>query len=254
MLLSLILMAMILYLSFTKKFDNLGFSFASLSREPNKKSPFNLFNGKFFAIITAGIMSTVKGKVGGIVGSTWKGINTLREYKIPANPQSAGQVLQRNRFATIQSFASQLLSTIITTYWNPFAIKMSGYNYFIQQNIAALAPTTYYLTTSNVMSKGSLEPVKTVAGTLSGGVVTITWDKQIIGNGSLTDNILLVVVNKETFATYVEDGTDTRDDETGNVTVTGETDATKLICFVSCYKGTGSSFVVSNSESAQVTT
>lgn len=205
------------------------------------------------AVLPSGIMGSITGKLGGIVGSSWKGINTAREYKIPANPQSPGQTLQRNRFSAIQSYASSLLSTVISTYWNPFAVKMSGYNYFIQQNIAALAATTYYLTTGNKLTKGTLEPVKTVAGVLSGGVVTFTWVKTCVGNGLVTDDITSIVVNKETFATYIEEGADTRNDQTSTVTCTGETDASKLIGFISCSRGTGSSFVVSDSVSAQVT-
>ena len=204
------------------------------------------------AVLEGGLFGTVKNKLGGVVMSRWKGINTAREYKIPANPQTAAQTAQRDRFAQIQQFASNLLSTIVATYWNPFAVKMSGYNYFIQQNISELASSTYYLTTSNVMTKGSLEAVTNVQGSLAGAVVTITWDEDIIGNGLLTDDITSIVVNKETFATYIEENVDTRDAETSNVSCPGELDASKLICFISCSRGTGSSFIVSNSVAAQV--
>lgn len=204
-------------------------------------------------VFQAGPFSTVKNKIGGIVCSTWKGINTAREYKIPSNPQTVAQTAQRDRFSAIQSYASQLLATIITTFWNPFAVKMSGYNYFIQQNINELADTTFYLSTTNLLSKGTLESITTPAGVLAAGSVSVTWEQNVLGNGALTDSVQLVVVNKETFATYLSSAALTRDDEAGTVVCTGETDATKLILFAIAYRGTGSSYIVSTSTSAQVT-
>jgi len=45
-----------------------------------------------------GIMGTVTGKVGNVVGSTWKGINTVRAYAKPSNPQTEKQQQHRMLF------------------------------------------------------------------------------------------------------------------------------------------------------------
>lgn len=88
------------------------------------------------AIIKKGILGGFSNKVGNVVGSTWKGINTMRS--LPAQYNDANSVAQqanRNTFKYFAGFGSQLLTGIIRPLWDWQAKRMSGYNLFIKRNI-----------------------------------------------------------------------------------------------------------------------
>lgn len=88
------------------------------------------------AIIKKGILGGFSNKVGNVVGSTWKGINTMRS--LPAQYNDANSVAQqanRSTFKYFSAFGSQLLTGIIRPLWDWQAKRMSGYNLFIKRNI-----------------------------------------------------------------------------------------------------------------------
>lgn len=88
------------------------------------------------AILTGGILGPVRKKVGNVVGSTWKGINVVRQ--MPAhvhNPNSEGQQVVRNKFRYASKLASGTLDQIVKPFWDKRAVKMSGYNLLIQKQL-----------------------------------------------------------------------------------------------------------------------
>lgn len=88
------------------------------------------------AVIKQGILGGVSGKVGSVVGTSWKGQAVLKAMPLSvANPQSPGQTAQRGKFSGIVNIAQFCLSSILQPVWNPFASKMSGYNMFVQKNV-----------------------------------------------------------------------------------------------------------------------
>lgn len=91
------------------------------------------------AKIRAGILSKVQGKVGGVVGATWKGKNYLREHVKPSNPNTPAQQLQRGKMSTAVKGAGFFLGGILTRFTNKFVKDMSAYNWFVKQNIALKA-------------------------------------------------------------------------------------------------------------------
>ena len=85
--------------------------------------------------IIGGILGNFSGKVGNVVGGSWKGIGTLRAYNpVVSNPRTNAQVYNRDRFSIITAMASDILSTVIKPCWDRFAVQMSGYNYFCSVN------------------------------------------------------------------------------------------------------------------------
>ena len=74
------------------------------------------------------------GKLAGtLVASTWKGIKTMREYVIPANPRTAAQTTQRNLFAyCVLAFRSFLANATLRGAWDRTALAsgkpQSGFN------------------------------------------------------------------------------------------------------------------------------
>lgn len=86
-------------------------------------------------IIKRGILGGFSNKVANVVGSSWKGINTMRALPLSvANPRTAAQVSNRNSFSYFSKIGSDVLSTIVQPLLNRNAKYMSGYNKFIMLN------------------------------------------------------------------------------------------------------------------------
>ena len=89
-------------------------------------------------IIKRGILGGFSNKVANVVGSSWKGINTMRALPLSvANPRTAAQVDNRNSFSYFSKIGSDVLSTIVQPLLNRDAKYMSGYNKFIKLNKTA---------------------------------------------------------------------------------------------------------------------
>lgn len=86
-------------------------------------------------VIKRGILGGFSNKVANVVGSSWKGINTMRALPLSvANPRTAAQVTNRNSFSYFSKIGSDVLSTIVQPLLNRDAKYMSGYNKFIKLN------------------------------------------------------------------------------------------------------------------------
>jgi len=92
------------------------------------------------AKLVGGPLGSYKGKAGGTIGSSWKGIAVVKAMPLSvANPNTVAQQAHREMFAACIAAARLLLSELISVYWNPFAKKMSGFNAFVKQNIDCFA-------------------------------------------------------------------------------------------------------------------
>ena len=108
-------------------------------------------------VLKQGILGGVKGKVGSVVGSSWKGIATLRALPLSvANPRTAAQVGNRERFSSIVALATVLLSAIIKPLNDRFASGMSGYNLFVQRCKAAFLADGTFVPAALIVSRGKL--------------------------------------------------------------------------------------------------
>lgn len=168
------------------------------------------------AIIPAGVLSHPSGKIGKVVGATWKSINYFRAYVIPANPNTAAQQAQRTWFLIVARLAKAFLGDVCQPYWDPFVRKNSGYAAFIGRQLTAMNDLTDFANV--VMADGSLEGALITNATYAGANVTITWDQTVLGNGSLTDDAIACVYDVQNQVGF-SSNTATRDDETVNVPV-----------------------------------
>lgn len=88
------------------------------------------------AIIKRGILGGFSNKIGNVVGTSWKGISVMRSLPQSVhNPKTQAQEEQRTNFAVASKLGSQLLDSIIKPFWDKKAIRMSGYNLWVQTNI-----------------------------------------------------------------------------------------------------------------------
>lgn len=167
------------------------------------------------ATIKQGILGGISGKIGNVVGSSWKGIAVLKSLPLSvSNPNTAGQQAQRGAMTGIVAVARILLAALITPYWNPFSQRMSGYNAFVKENIATFVGTVFTNFSSFYTSRGSLLGVPAVVGvsTAAGNTTTLTWtDNSGTADALATDEAIGVIYNETQDYWIVDAGSETRD-------------------------------------------
>jgi hypothetical protein len=148
--------------------------------------------------IKQGILGGFLGKVGGVVGGNFKGIATMRAMPLSvANPRTAAQVGNRARFSYVTAFAAGVGLSVVQTYWNRFAVKMSGYNMFCSVNKNAFGSAGEFNVGDVAIANGSLVPpvIATAVFDKSASTLTITGSYPISGEHLLSDVALLVCTN-----------------------------------------------------------
>jgi hypothetical protein len=200
------------------------------------------------AKLTGGILGKVSGKVAGVVAGNWKDKNYVRQYVIPSNPNSAAQQTQRNAFSNAVTFAKLLLGQVINVYIDPFMRSMSGYNYFIKQNIANLGAVPDYdavkVTFGKLYSIASFE-----FDGWSGDTAQFAWLESLGSNGQLTDKVSCCVYNETQGVMYFPAASVTRDDETINVDCTGVEASDDLTAYCWAFTENAANTVITCSDS-----
>lgn len=157
-----------------------------------------------------GIFGAFKNKVGNLVGSSWRGIAVVKTKPLSvANPRTAGQVTQRTAFSLASKWASILLQSTIPTFWNRFAVKMSGYNSWIKENVEFMLDGIIANYSLLVMSKGKLTPVATLAVVAdnSDNSISISKTESALNQYSANTDLQSYVVYNETQDYYLQANT-----------------------------------------------
>lgn len=149
--------------------------------------------------IKKGILGGFSGKVGTVVGASWKGIDYIRS--LPAsvrNPRTSGQVNQRNKFATVIKFLSKI-NPVIKVGFKDYTAKQTATNAAMSYNMLNAVTGdagVYQLDFPKVMvSKGTLYNPSTAEVKVSDGDVTAAWNVDIAGNGAMDDMSNVLVYN-----------------------------------------------------------
>lgn len=152
-------------------------------------------------VIKRGILGGFSGKVGNIVGSSWKGIAVMKSMPLSvANPRTTGQVNQRNAFSTIVSYASLLLTYVVKPCWDRFAQGQSGFNEFISTNIEYVNNLGLRDPLLFKISKGKLESTQFASLIVDAttGIAEIIYNDSIgTGNALPTDVVKAVLYNRQ---------------------------------------------------------
>jgi hypothetical protein len=145
-----------------------------------------------------GILGGFSGKIGGVIGTSWKGINVMKSMPASvANPRTAAQVGNRTRFSAIGNLAMLLGVTFMNNYWARFAVKMTGFNLFTSTNKAVFSTSGTFSPTTLKACDGSINAVASPSITCSHltGYVIASWTGTATGEQLLTDEIQLVVMS-----------------------------------------------------------
>ncbi|MGM5470252.1 DUF6266 family protein [Flavobacteriaceae bacterium LMO-SS05] len=166
-------------------------------------------------VISQGILGGVSGKVGNVVGASWKGIDYLRIMPSSvANPRTEGQVNQRNKFTVTLEYLQPNLGFIQKGY-KSYAVQKTQFNaamsYVLNNAITGVAPNFTVDYSLALLSRGNLSGALNPATDLAtAGQVEFTWgDNSAEGNANATDKAMVLVYNpskKESM--YILDGAD----------------------------------------------
>lgn len=147
--------------------------------------------------ITKGILGGFSGKVGNVVGGTWKGIDYMRSKanRKNFNPSEA-QLAQQLKFGLSIRFV-QSMSGLVEFSFRNYAIKKTGINsalsYTLKNAIAGTFPTYNIVYGDVLVSRGDLPNVlgpAVVSG--AGSILSFSWtDNSGVGVAKPTDKAIL---------------------------------------------------------------
>ncbi len=209
------------------------------------------------AVIKESPLGVISGKIGQIVGSTWKGINYVRVLAgSVANPQTDKQLAQRQKFGKTMQFL-QPLSEFLQIGFRSYAVGMSGVNAAMKYNIKNALTGTYPNIAVDypnaLVARGNLAgSLNAVASSTVAGTVKFDWDDNTGEIGaSATDKSLLVVYNAVQNQAVTVNELAERADGTQTVTVPSSFSGDLVQCYMAFIAEDGT---VSNSAFAGAVT
>jgi hypothetical protein len=153
---------------------------------------------KIMGTINKGILGGFSGKVGTVVGGSWKGINYIRSKGNNRNMNPTDkQLAQQLKFAMVMRFV-QPMAALLNISFRHFAIKMTGINNAFSYNLKNAVTGTYPSFEIDyslaLVSRGDLPNALAPAVTaVAGSLLTFSWtDNPGIGKARGTDQAILV--------------------------------------------------------------
>lgn len=166
-------------------------------------------------VIKRGLIGGFSGRVGSIVGSSWKGIAVIKSLPLSvANPRTSGQVAQRTAFSYTSKFASSILASYVKPLWDRFASQESGYNAFMKKNVPLYSTIADEHSNDFVISQGKMQSTDFAMNNVSAdqNFVEMTWvDDSGTGLKLATDISYLVAYNATNGEFGTSDSHNTRD-------------------------------------------
>lgn len=175
-----------------------------------------------------GILGGFSGKVGTVVGASWRGLDVMRSLpkrtRIGASQQ---QVSQRQKFAAVMEFLSPLTSILASYFGSPSGTSSrlnSAASYHLKMAVIGNSPNFSIDYTKVMVSKGELVGIRAAVVTASVvGSIEATWDDNSDAVlAQATDQLLLVLYNVTKSQFVVVHGPATRADATATVTIPSE--------------------------------
>lgn len=140
-----------------------------------------------------------RNKIGGVVFSTWKGINTLREKPATvANPRTPAQQAQRSAFTQMVAMGRAILGAIQIAF-RQRAVQMSEFNAFMRLNLDEAFTVAGAVATFDasrlLAASGTLVPIADFQkDALTGRALDLLWDDNSGSSGANNSDLLYVTV------------------------------------------------------------
>ncbi|MGY3055233.1 hypothetical protein ACVWYG_003448 [Pedobacter sp. UYEF25] len=156
------------------------------------------------AIYKKGILGVFSGKVGTVIGASWKGIDYMRSLpKASRKTASTKQQDQRLKFALVTNFFGPVKYLITTGYQTAkgnFTPMNNAVSYHLREAVIGVSPDFTIDFPKVVFSKGELlSPWNAVAAATVAGKVDFSWtDNSTPAMGAALDKAIVIVYNPET--------------------------------------------------------
>lgn len=190
------------------------------------------------ATYNKGILGAFSGKVGTVVGATWRGMDVLRSLpKKKKHIPSERQLLQQMKFTTVTDFLTPL-KPVTSLYFGTPTGELSRYNlamsYHLKEAVAYNGVDYDILYNKVQLTKGDLLSVQNLAASaIPHNLIRLTWANNA-GQGSAKPNDRLVVVVYEPMSglseMFLQAGT--RQDEFAEVLLQPFFNNTKVECWI----------------------
>jgi hypothetical protein len=142
------------------------------------------------------IKGELKGRLGEIVGSSWKGKAYTKTYTQPKNPNTPAQQEIRHLFQTLAHIGTGI-RVPLEEYTRPLPKKMTAYNHLIQLNKPMFGKQGHkWDPLELVIMSGDLKslPITTAVFDVTAFTATVTWDGT---TGADDDKAFVVIYNDE---------------------------------------------------------
>lgn len=177
--------------------------------------------------IKQGILGGFSGKVGTVVGSSWKNVSYMRALALSvSNPRTPKQQNQRGKLAKSMVFLRSIVAYVRVGYslynktTSPFNAAMS---YILRHGITGEMPHLAVDYGRVLVARGTLMPVFDAAAVLADGQLTLTWtDNSLMGDALPTDLAMPLVYNKKRGEAFYELEAASRADGTAELTLPSE--------------------------------
>lgn len=175
-----------------------------------------------------GANGTFSGKVGSVIGSSWRGISYLRGLGKKSNkPATELQLAQRQRFSLVTAFMAPLLGIVNIGFRNIRKFTASPYSMAVKANldnaVTGVMPNFTFDFPLVIFSSGNLYGPISNDVQVAAGEITINWNAALnYFSGASSDEGIILVYNVERDVFLTTDAPVVRADATAQVTVPPE--------------------------------
>jgi len=149
--------------------------------------------------IRKGILGGFSGKVGAVIGASWKRTMYMRSLPKKTSSQTLAQRTQRAKFALVINLLRPL-NAVLRIGWKLYAKHQTPFNaataYTLVNAIVGEFPNILIDYPKVMISKGSLPPMNYQKRTGQGGKTTIHWrNNSGVNDAHATDKLFFAVIN-----------------------------------------------------------
>lgn len=160
------------------------------------------------ATYSKGANGAFSGKVGSVIGSSWRSVDYLRGLPKKSNKASTEpQLAQRTRFALAAQYLSPIKDILNIGFKDKQLNKITGYNaavkIFLNQAVTGDYPDFVIDFSKVVLSKGSLSVMHGLNGSLQGSDLLLNWQSILNRYNAFADDVLTVVLFNATKNMYM---------------------------------------------------
>ena len=169
-----------------------------------------------------GILGAFSGKVGPVVGASWRGKVVMRSLPKKGNKvPTATQLLQRQKFAMVQTFLSGINPVVKRYYGSNSGLKTRGNNamsYLMREALVFTDPDFEWDYSKVLISRGDLIGFDEATLDVSAGEINVMWtDNSGQGEALDTDQLVLLVFDPESKAVVYSLAAGERADESATL-------------------------------------